>query len=67
VLSHVTGFVLQESGDHGADEPDAAGLAVLARRFPLTFAAAAHGWSDDELFERSVDLLCAGIATLVEG
>ena len=67
LLSHVTGFVLQEQRAPADQAPDPAGLAALATRFPRTFDAASADLSDDETFERSVELLCAGIATLVDG
>lgn len=65
VLSHVTGFVLQEQV--GASEPtiDADEAATLRARFPLTIAHAAADQDEDQLFAASVRLLCRGIATLV--
>nr|WP_272921502.1 MULTISPECIES: TetR/AcrR family transcriptional regulator [unclassified Streptomyces] len=64
VLSHVTGYVLQEQSDPPAGRVTAEDVAALHRDFPWTVAAAvAHG--PDEKFTRSLDLLCAGIATLI--
>jgi TetR/AcrR family tetracycline transcriptional repressor len=68
LLSHVTGFVLQEQGDSTGPALSAEQIAQLGRRFPLTMAGAAGGALDqDELFARSVRLLCAAVATLIEG
>jgi TetR/AcrR family tetracycline transcriptional repressor len=64
VLSHVTGYVLQEQSDPPAVPVTAEDVAALRRSFPRTMAtAAAHG--PDEKFTRSLDLLCAGIGTLI--
>jgi AcrR family transcriptional regulator len=58
LLSYVTGFVLQEQAESQATLPADADLAGLAVRFPLTFGSAkAH--APDEMFTRSVRLLCA--------
>ncbi|ROQ68486.1 TetR family transcriptional regulator [Streptomyces sp. 840.1] len=65
VLSHITGYVLQEQGEPPAVEADAEDVAELHRRFPLTVAAAS-GQDQDEKFVRSVRLLCAGIGALDE-
>lgn len=62
LLSHVTGFVLQEQGPTGTT-PGAADLADLAARFPLTFARPDS--DEDATFAAGVALICAGIATLV--
>ncbi|MFJ6718445.1 TetR/AcrR family transcriptional regulator [Streptomyces sp. NPDC091259] len=64
LLSHVTGFVLQEQSESpsvavGVEE----GLA-LRERFPLTVAAAST-LGEDEKYARSVRLLCAGLGTLL--
>lgn len=64
VLSHVTGYVLQEQSEPPAVPVTAEEVAALHRHFPRTVAAAAaHG--PDEKFTRSLDLLCAGIGTLI--
>ncbi|WP_371772801.1 TetR/AcrR family transcriptional regulator [Streptomyces sp. NBC_01438] len=65
VLSHLTGYVLQEQGEPPAVEVGPEDVAELHRRFPLTVAAAAGG-DQDEKFVRSVRLLCAGIRALDE-
>ncbi|MEV0916083.1 TetR/AcrR family transcriptional regulator [Streptomyces sp. NPDC049967] len=65
VLSHLTGYVLQEQGEPPAVEVGPEDVAGLHRRFPLTVAAAAGG-DQDEKFVRSVRLLCAGIRGLGE-
>jgi len=59
LLSHVTGFVLQEQGPTGASS-DAVDLAALAARFPLTFAR--PDADEDATFAAGVVLICAGIA-----
>lgn len=65
LLSHLTGFVLQEQSEPPTPTVTAQDAAVLHARFPMTVAAAsAH--DPDEKFLRSVRLLCAGIATLCE-
>ncbi|MEU1509965.1 TetR/AcrR family transcriptional regulator [Kitasatospora sp. NPDC005748] len=63
VLSHVTGYVLQEQGEPPVVPPDPEAVAALHRRFPRTVAAAAH--DQDGQFARSLELICAGIATLL--
>ncbi|MEU5303536.1 TetR/AcrR family transcriptional regulator [Streptomyces noursei] len=64
VLSHVTGYVLQEQSEPPAVPVTAEDAAALHQSFPRTAAAAAaHG--PDEKFTRSLDLLCAGIGTLI--
>ncbi|MFJ2739405.1 TetR/AcrR family transcriptional regulator [Streptomyces sp. NPDC087440] len=64
ILSHITGYVLQEQSDPPAAPITPDGVAELRRSYPLTVAAAsAHG--PDERFTRSLDLLCAGITTLI--
>ncbi|WNI31519.1 TetR/AcrR family transcriptional regulator [Streptomyces sp. ITFR-6] len=62
VLSHITGYVLQEQGEPPAIEVGPEDVVELHRRFPLTVAAA--GGDQDEKFVRSVRLLCAGIGAL---
>jgi AcrR family transcriptional regulator len=64
VLGYVTGFVLQEQAEHGADaESDPQAWARLRTSFPVTFDDAA-GEDDDVTFARGLALLCAGAATL---
>ncbi|GAA4544520.1 TetR/AcrR family transcriptional regulator [Amycolatopsis samaneae] len=63
LLSHVTGFVLQEQSEPDAPAVDAGELADLGARFPLTVAGAAR-YDQEDKFMRSVRLLCAGIANL---
>ncbi|MGI5335918.1 TetR/AcrR family transcriptional regulator [Streptomyces sp. CA-181903] len=64
VLSHVTGYVLQEQSEPPEMPVTAEAIAALHRNFPrTTTAAAAHG--PDEKFTRSLKLLCAGIGTLI--
>ncbi|MDN5789951.1 MAG: TetR/AcrR family transcriptional regulator C-terminal domain-containing protein [Micrococcales bacterium] len=74
LLSHVTGYVLQEQAvSHAPDAAGAAAAAALAdlgageaylERFPATLdAAATH--DDDAQFLASLRLICAGIATLI--
>ncbi|WP_406209865.1 TetR/AcrR family transcriptional regulator [Kitasatospora sp. NBC_01560] len=65
LLSHVTGYVLQEQSDPPVVPVTPEDAAALHRRFPRTVAAAGH--DQDEQFTRSLDLLCAGIATLLGG
>ncbi|GIG22417.1 TetR family transcriptional regulator [Cellulomonas chitinilytica] len=68
VLSHVTGFVLQEQTAAPVGPPDVDGLAGLAAAFPLTFQSMGAGPDDeDATFARGVDLLCAGIAAHLDG
>ncbi|WP_329578859.1 TetR/AcrR family transcriptional regulator [Streptomyces sp. NBC_01361] len=64
VLSHVTGYVLQEQSEPPAMPVTGEDIADLTQRFPRTFAAAA-AHHPDEKFTRSLDLVCAGIATLI--
>ncbi|MEU1409644.1 TetR/AcrR family transcriptional regulator [Streptomyces sp. NPDC005728] len=64
VLSHVTGYVLQEQSEPPAVPVTPEGVSALNRRFPRTVAAAA-AHAPDEKFTRSLDLLCAGIGTLI--
>ncbi len=65
LLSHVTGFVLQEQGD--SDPPDVAAMdiAVLRELFPLTFTEAPR-YEQGDKFLRSIELMCAAIETLIE-
>ncbi|MBV6699836.1 TetR/AcrR family transcriptional regulator [Kitasatospora aureofaciens] len=66
LLSHVTGFVLQERAD---DRPPPAvtadTYADLLTRFPLIMEHAPV-LAQDEKFRRSIRLLCAGFASLVK-
>ncbi len=64
VLSHVTGFVLQEQSASGVPAITAAEFARLSDRFPMTVGAGDRP-GQDEKFVRSVRLLCAGIGTLL--
>ncbi|RPF41789.1 TetR family transcriptional regulator [Streptomyces sp. Ag109_G2-6] len=67
LLSHVTGFVLQEQNQpaaHPAVTPEL--HAELRERFPLLMGPSMPHLSQDEKFTRSLRLLCAGFATLVE-
>ncbi|MEU2587847.1 TetR/AcrR family transcriptional regulator C-terminal domain-containing protein [Streptomyces avermitilis] len=64
LLSHVTGFVLQEQGNPPALPVTEQDAADVHERFPMTVAAAsAH--EKDEQFTLSVRLICAGIETIV--
>ncbi|MFF7994036.1 TetR/AcrR family transcriptional regulator [Kitasatospora xanthocidica] len=66
LLSHVTGFVLQEQNQPAAPPPVTAELyADLCRRFPLLMDPSAPRLGQDEKFTRSVRLLCAGFAALL--
>ncbi|KIZ16101.1 TetR/AcrR family transcriptional regulator, partial [Streptomyces natalensis] len=65
LLSHVTGFVLQERGNSPAPPVTAEVHADLRTRFPLIIERMPRP-SRDDMFQRSVRLLCAGFATLVE-
>ncbi|MFI1799977.1 TetR/AcrR family transcriptional regulator [Streptomyces sp. NPDC020379] len=65
LLSHTTGYVLQEQSESPATTVTAEDVATLQERFPLTVAAAA-AYDQDEKFTRSVRMLCAGIATLID-
>ncbi|MGA5816857.1 TetR/AcrR family transcriptional regulator [Kitasatospora sp. NPDC094028] len=65
LLSHVTGFVLQEENQPAAPPPVSAELyAELCERFPLIMGPLMPRLGQDEKFERSVRLLCAGFAAL---
>lgn len=61
LLSHVTGFVLQEQGTPPALPATQDDVAGLPERFPMTVAAAAR--DEDETFTSSVRLICSGIET----
>ncbi|WP_405774365.1 TetR/AcrR family transcriptional regulator [Streptomyces sp. NBC_00859] len=64
LLSHVTGFVLQEQGDPPALPVTAQDAAAVRERFPMTVAAAS-AVDKDEQFVLSVRLICAGIERLI--
>ncbi|MFG1924483.1 TetR/AcrR family transcriptional regulator [Cryptosporangium sp. NPDC048952] len=64
LMSYVTGFVLQEQTDaFPRGLADEARIAELAGRYPLTFSG--RGPNPDAMFQRSLRMLCGGIATLV--
>ncbi|MER8188576.1 TetR/AcrR family transcriptional regulator C-terminal domain-containing protein [Kitasatospora sp. NPDC094015] len=63
VLSHVTGYVLQEQSEPPAAPVGPEEVAELRRRFPRTLAAAAH--DQEAQFAASLELLCGGIARLI--
>ncbi|GGU64732.1 TetR family transcriptional regulator [Streptomyces albospinus] len=65
LLSHVTGFVLQEEGDSPAPAVTAEVYADLRARFPLVIERMPR-LSQGEKFRRSIRLMCAAFATLVE-
>ncbi|MER5727298.1 TetR/AcrR family transcriptional regulator [Streptomyces sp. NPDC002138] len=65
LLSHVTGFVLQEQSQSPAVAASAEEGAALLERFPMTVAAAS-AIGEDEKYVRSVRLVCAGLAALLE-
>ncbi|MGW2600857.1 TetR/AcrR family transcriptional regulator [Streptomyces klenkii] len=65
LLSHITGYVLQEESESPALPVTAEEVAGLPERFPLTVAAVA-AYDQEEKFLRSVRMLCAGIGTLIE-
>ncbi|MFD4654399.1 TetR/AcrR family transcriptional regulator [Kitasatospora sp. NPDC058444] len=66
LLSHVTGFVLQEQNQPASPPPVTAELyAELCERFPLVMGPSMPRLSQDEKFARSVRLLCAGFAALL--
>ncbi|MFE2285505.1 TetR/AcrR family transcriptional regulator [Streptomyces sp. NPDC059443] len=62
LLSHTTGFVLQEQSQSPSVDVSAEEAAALHTGFPLTVAAAT-AYTEDERFIRSVRLVCAGLAT----
>ncbi|MEU6866689.1 TetR/AcrR family transcriptional regulator C-terminal domain-containing protein [Streptomyces sp. NPDC046876] len=62
LLSHVTGFVLQESTQHRVPAVSAELHAELCARFPLIMTTLPR-WSEDEKFERSIALLCTAFAS----
>ncbi len=65
LLSHVTGFVLQEQNQPAAAPPvTAERYADLCARFPLLMGPLVERLGQDEKFTRSVRLLCAGFTAL---
>ncbi|MEU9127545.1 TetR/AcrR family transcriptional regulator [Kitasatospora sp. NPDC048540] len=65
LLSHVTGFVLQEQNQPTAPPPVTGELhAELCEQFPLIMGPLLPRLSQDEKFTRSVRLLCTGFAAL---
>ncbi|OKK16228.1 tetracycline repressor protein class H [Streptomyces sp. CB00455] len=62
LLSHTTGFVLQEQSESPTVDVSAEEAASLHARFPLTVAAAS-AFSEDDKFARGVRLLCAGLGS----
>ncbi|MCC3772176.1 TetR/AcrR family transcriptional regulator [Streptomyces sp. UNOC14_S4] len=66
LLSHITGFVLQEQGDPPAVPVTPQAVAEIHERFPMTVASASASAQDlDEKFVQSVRLLCDGIAARI--
>ncbi|MFJ5811491.1 TetR/AcrR family transcriptional regulator [Streptomyces sp. NPDC093093] len=65
LLSHTTGFVLQEQSQSPTMDISAEEAATVHARFPLTVAAAS-AFTEDDTFLRSVRLVCAGLATLTD-
>lgn len=63
LLSHVTGFVLQEQNQPATPPAvTAERYAELCERFPLLMSPSMPRLSQDEKFTRSVGLLCTGFA-----
>ncbi|MGW2254234.1 TetR/AcrR family transcriptional regulator [Kitasatospora sp. NPDC001660] len=63
LLSHVTGFVLQEQNQPATPPPVTAELyAELCDQFPLVMSPLIPRVSQDEKFARSIRLLCTGFA-----
>ncbi|MFI9045960.1 TetR/AcrR family transcriptional regulator [Streptomyces sp. NPDC053427] len=65
LLSHITGFVLQERSSSPAPAVTAEVHADLRARFPLVIERMPR-LSQDEKFQRSIRLLCAAFTTLTE-
>ncbi|MFD4635187.1 TetR/AcrR family transcriptional regulator [Streptomyces sp. NPDC058284] len=65
LLSHITGFVLQEQTEPTAPTVTAETYADLCARFPLVMEQMPR-LSQDEKFRRNVRLLCAAFETLTE-
>ncbi|GGP33061.1 hypothetical protein GCM10018980_77370 [Streptomyces capoamus] len=67
LLSHVTGFVLQEQNQPTTPPNVTADLhADLREQFPLVMGALIPRLSHDEKFTRSIRLLCTGFAALTQ-
>ncbi|MFD8706144.1 TetR/AcrR family transcriptional regulator [Kitasatospora sp. NPDC059648] len=67
LLSHITGFVLQEQNQPTAPPTVTAELhADLCGRFPLVMGDLIPRISQDEKFTRSLRLLCTGFAALCQ-
>ncbi|QSY51868.1 MULTISPECIES: TetR/AcrR family transcriptional regulator [Streptomyces] len=64
LLSHVTGFVLQEQNQPAPPPVTAELHAELCERFPLVMGPVIPRLSQDEKFTRSVRLLCIGFTAL---
>ncbi|MFI6600195.1 TetR/AcrR family transcriptional regulator [Nonomuraea sp. NPDC050536] len=64
LLSHITGFVLQEQSESQAPAITAERYVDLRTRFPLTIDQTPRR-SQDEKFHLSIHLLCTGIETLI--
>ncbi|TQF04572.1 TetR/AcrR family transcriptional regulator [Kitasatospora acidiphila] len=65
LLSHVTGFVLQEQNQPATPPPVTAELhAALREQFPLVMSPLMPRLSQDEKFAQSIRLLCTGFAAL---
>ncbi|MFE7527155.1 TetR/AcrR family transcriptional regulator [Kitasatospora sp. NPDC057542] len=65
LLSHVTGFVLQEQNQPAAPPTVTAELYTeLREQFPLVIGELIPRLSQDEKFTRSIRLLCTGFAAL---
>ena len=65
LLSHITGFVLQEQSESPTPAVGRQDVADLHERFPMT-TTEAPGHAPDEKFLRSVRLLCAAALTTIE-
>jgi len=65
LLSHITGFVLQERGSSPVPAVTAEVYADLSARFPLVIERMPR-LSQDDKFQRSIRLLCTAFATLAE-
>ncbi|MFG2621667.1 TetR/AcrR family transcriptional regulator [Streptomyces sp. NPDC048507] len=64
LLSHLTGYVLQEQSQSPAAQAGPEQGAALVARFPLTVAAAS-AYGEDEKFLLGVRLICAGLAAQI--
>ncbi|GAA3263053.1 TetR/AcrR family transcriptional regulator [Nonomuraea helvata] len=65
LLSHVTGFVLQEQGTSPTPDVTPATYADLRERFPRVFAETPPP-GQDEKFRRSIRLLCVAFDALIK-